>query len=74
MKQFRYLNSIIIFLFLAALITGVFVIKSESTEPVPPCDEYLEWCIDWCAEHNPDPQNYQQCLNECARKWLEWCT
>jgi len=74
MKKGGYLNSIMIFLFLATLISGVFVIKSESTEPVPPCDEYLNWCWDWCYANNHGPQNVQQCLDECAIKWLERCT
>lgn len=73
MKQFRYLNSIMIFLFLAALITGIVVIQSYSA--TPPCDEYLEWCMyEWCPQNNQGYNNIWQCQQECLRKYLEWCS
>lgn len=61
----------LILLFLLVLIGSGLYLKS--VDPVPPCDEYLTWCYDWCAQHYQDYERFQQCLNECARKYLEWC-
>jgi hypothetical protein len=73
MKEGRCLSLIMLILFLAALITGVFVIKSESTEAVPPCDEYLVWCIyTWCPQNNPSWPP-EQCRAACIEKYMEWC-
>lgn len=61
-----------IMLILGGLISGAIYLKS--TEPVPPCDEYLVWCMyTWCPQHNQGYENIQKCHDECQAKYHEWC-
>lgn len=41
---------------------------------VPPCDEYLDWCVfTWCPQNNHTPSDVLACQTQCAVYWMEHC-
>lgn len=62
-----------VILLVGSLIGGAIYLKS--VEPVPPCDEYLEWCIwTWCPQNWPSGSGYQEvCRQLCVERYLQYC-
>lgn len=60
--------------FLAGACLIVVVLLLSSLASVPPCDQYLEWCMfTWCPQHNYTPQNILECQTQCIVNWDQYC-
>lgn len=40
---------------------------------VPPCDQYLDWCVFTYCRQYYNPADYQRCLNLCAENYVLNC-
>lgn len=58
----------------ASLIIMVSILVTLIPGSVPPCDEYLEWCMyTWCPRHFSNPSDLIACQTQCAVNWLRYC-
>lgn len=56
----------------AALVLACMLIAGLAV--VPPCDQYLDWCIfTWCPQNNHTPADILACQSQCAAYWTEHC-
>lgn len=44
-----------------------------SPASVPPCDQYLEWCVFTYCRQYYNPDQYLQCVNKCAENYVLNC-
>lgn len=40
---------------------------------VPPCDEYLDWCLFTYCRQAPTPDAWLACANQCVENYLDNC-